>query len=465
MVAVGLSSHTVAADRDDGTPHRPAQPLGQKFYDQSRKLLDHFEGAMPATLELLLYHVMAVGLMLVLGNWRLACYHVVQGLHTRLNMPAIEVQKGNGDHSHEARAEVERAWYTLRHFDKRIAQVAGTPHMIRREYYSTESFGAYSAFKSNNRTHLASSEGIITSVLDHDELWEIMWDQFLAPNASKADDWAERRALDSKIAASLQLLPSELGWTTKSMEHLEGEWELSLRRRLAIQLRYQQLRMKLWHRIESVSDLEQYRSKQGFEVAQEVIEAIASYMKRVPSPLAGLGLHSTIALVEAIHHIVAEKRNPAGLVAPEGCNATLQVASRLLYRLADSHIMAQYACQLLSGVLEVSLEPHVMRSVGSGTVPMHDNFPMEMEDQPELLSMPNQESLFSWDCSHQNTPRLTSIATATTNENAAFDVSTSTVEPMLSFDPCIAYLSADVNDLIPQKLPHWLTDAASGWGI
>ncbi|KAH8892290.1 hypothetical protein GQ53DRAFT_823084 [Thozetella sp. PMI_491] len=338
---------------------------GWAMFNRGRKLIQHCSSSRVVDVDLVRYHTLSA-LYMMNSELLQPSYHAIStavqsAMMCRLNKQSL------WDCSLEEGQSRQRLWWTLYFLDRRIAQRNGTPYLIRDNEIAVEEFDVpHSPKKSASDKHAAPeshpleqsqaesasklfTENYLQSLIDFGKIWAHIWDTFFAASATHGGDWREIALTDTRILIFRRQLPPELTWNTDTVSEYtsNGETEPRMRRRLAIFIRINLLRMIIRQNPTLSCDGDEEARLFCAHLARNSIDAIAAFANACPR-IRSSGYFISTALVECIYHLVYILQDRSLEIDRPPLLDAFRKAYQLLSDFASTWVTANRAVRALS---------------------------------------------------------------------------------------------------------------------
>lgn len=207
-----------AADLEESVYHR-----SRSWYQKSTKLLRYTRRLPGPFFDMVCYHTLEAMYLHYIDHLADASQAVARAVSLS-HREGLNNQTTFADCPPELKLARRKLWWSLYYVDRKVAERCGHPYYLRDLEIDVEDFSVPSL---SDERAISRSRG--TAILDNLQgaivwarLWAQMWDTFFALKAQSLGDAEEVEAMDARIIAAMQSVPTELMWDTAPFESHPG---------------------------------------------------------------------------------------------------------------------------------------------------------------------------------------------------------------------------------------------------
>ncbi|XHG03943.1 hypothetical protein AWENTII_007226 [Aspergillus wentii] len=316
---------------------------GWSIFVRGRKLIQYCSSPKYVDIDLVRYHALSAEYLMQSELLQAAS----QAISTASQLAMLDRLNDQRSWENLTPLEIDHRkmlWWILYFLDRKIAQRLGSPYIIRDSEVAVSEF-----HQITNGPTVQPTYEYMQALINLARLWSQIWDTFFAAAAARPSDWKEIEIMDTRILNSQRELPMSLTWETGMLHVYMPETEPQIRRRLAIYIRTNLLRLTIRHN-PLQNDRHNPSAQLCARLASQTVEAIAAFTNSCPS-IKPCGFFFSTALIECIYHLMSVVQDPSLQDEKSSMIKSFRLSYRLLVQFSQTLDTAKRAiCALHSAV-------------------------------------------------------------------------------------------------------------------
>ncbi|KAL4895010.1 hypothetical protein BDV59DRAFT_174272 [Aspergillus ambiguus] len=342
MIAVAECFCSVDIRPDDLRP-------GWSIFLRGRKLIQYCSSPKYVDLDLIRYHALSAEYLMQSEHLHAASQAISNAVQLAM-YDRLNDERAWGSVSRQEARDRKMLWWLIYFLDRKIAQRTGGPYVIRDNEVAVTDFYALPPGETPQTT---LTYHYMQALVNQARLWSQIWDLFFAAAAQKPADWKEIEVMDTRILVAQRELPIELTWETDLLERVyiaQGEAEPQIRRRLAIFIRLNLLRLTIRQNPLQRNDRNKLSRRLCASLAAQTVEAIAAFTDSCPS-IIPCGFFFSTALLECIYHLIFAIQDSSARAERNSSIEAFRMSYQLLVQFSQTLDTAKRAIRALDSAV------------------------------------------------------------------------------------------------------------------